>query len=97
MTPLPALMDELDQLEAELWTERFRRKAAMEVLAQGAGMPVGVMESIAALPDEARKKIVNMTTRELRISSPRLGHDTLFISASTEIRKSANAGTFTTR
>ena len=38
-----------------------------------------------------------MTTRELFISSVVVGHETLFISASTAIKKSANRGTLTIR
>ena len=45
----------------------------------------------------ASKKIMTSTTIDARINSARLGHETLFISASTAIRKSANAGTLTIR
>ena len=45
----------------------------------------------------ARKKMTRITTSEARNNSPRDGHDTLFISPSTEIKKSANAGICTTR
>ncbi len=40
-------------------------------------------------------KIMMITTIELRTNSLRDGHDTLFISASTAIRKSAKAGMLT--
>ena len=39
----------------------------------------------------ARKKMTRITTIDARNNSPRDGHDTLFISPSTEIKKSANA------
>src|SRR5262245_5931548 len=43
------------------------------------------------------KKMTTITTSDARYSSPRAGHDTLFISASTEIKKSAKLGMLTTR
>src|SRR3990172_9040997 len=46
---------------------------------------------------KARKKITRMTTSDARNNSPRDGHDTLFISPSTEIKKSANVGICTIR
>ena len=45
----------------------------------------------------AKEKITISTTIEARNNSDRVGQDTLFISASTAIRKSAKAGTLTTR
>src|SRR4051812_29131122 len=45
----------------------------------------------------ARKKMQKITTIELRNSSPRVGQETLFISASTAIKKSANDGMLTRR
>ena len=42
-------------------------------------------------------KIINMTTIDERNSSLRCGQETLFISASTEIKKSAKLGNCTTR
>ena len=45
----------------------------------------------------ASEKIRISTTIEARISSARVGQETLFISASTAIRKSAKAGTLTKR
>ena len=45
----------------------------------------------------AIEKITKTTTIELRINSVRVGHDTLFISASTAIKKSANLGRLTSR
>ena len=45
----------------------------------------------------AKAKIRISTTIEARNNSVRVGQETLFISASTAIRKSANAGTLTTR
>ena len=41
--------------------------------------------------------MTRITTTDARNNSPRDGHDTLFISPSTEIKKSANAGICTTR
>src|SRR5262245_49749892 len=41
--------------------------------------------------------MTTITTNDARYSSPRLGHDTLFISASTEIKKSAKLGMLTMR
>ncbi len=41
---------------------------------------------------DASRKITKITTTELRTNSPRDGQETLFISASTAIRKSANCG-----
>ncbi len=45
----------------------------------------------------AKTNIVIRTTTELRINSVRVGQDTLFISASTAIKKSANGGQLTRR
>ena len=45
----------------------------------------------------AKEKIKINTTIEARNNSVRVGHETLFISASTAIRKSAKAGTLTNR
>lgn len=45
----------------------------------------------------AKKKIVKITTIEARINSSLVGHVTLFISASTAIKKSANRGQLTSR
>ena len=44
----------------------------------------------------ARKKMVTITTTEARINPLCTGHVTLFISASTAIKKSANRGQLTT-
>src|SRR5215213_6645951 len=41
--------------------------------------------------------MTTITTIDARNNSPRLGQETLFISASTEIKKSAKRGMFTTR
>jgi len=57
----PALRDEL---EADMWTERLRRRAAAEILAAQAGVSLGTMETIMALPEKARKKIVKVVTKE---------------------------------
>ena len=45
----------------------------------------------------AKAKITINTTIEARYNSGRVGQDTLFISASTAIRKSAKLGTLTRR
>lgn len=45
----------------------------------------------------ARKKIVTITTTDARTNSSLLGQVTLFISASTAIKKSPNFGQLTTR
>ena len=47
--------------------------------------------------DSAKAKIVTSTTTDARNNSPREGQETLFISASTAMRKSANAGKLTIR
>ena len=54
-------------------------------------------ENVETKQDPRQEQDHEITTSELRISSFLLGQDTLFISASTAIRKSANFGKLTIR